>query len=39
MSFLLILCTIKEDPVAGADQGFVERGFICIMVCVGGSLC
>ena len=22
---------------AGADPGFLERGFICIMVCVGGG--
>ena len=21
-----------EDPAAGADPGFLERGFICIMV-------
>ena len=34
---ILLLCQISY---AGADPGFLERGVICIKVCVwGGSIC
>ena len=30
---------LKNMPSSGADPGFLERGFICITVCGGSSIC